>query len=147
MAMLPIWPFISQAGDDSPGITSLASSRQPLRLLPDRCPIMGCLQRVGLSVPKHAYRRECARAAESCRVRSVISRREDTLASKPFASSSGRREDRTVNAGKRGETVTLWRPAGPDEIALVEASGWREWPPRLPEQPIFYPVLTEECAT
>ena len=29
---------------------------------------------------------------------------------------------------------------------LVEASGWREWPPRLPEQPIFYPVLNEDYA-
>jgi len=45
------------------------------------------------------------------------------------------------------ETVTLWRPTGPDELALVEASGWREWPPRLPSQPIFYPVLDEEYAT
>ena len=27
------------------------------------------------------------------------------------------------------ETVTLWRPTGPEELALVEASGWREWPP------------------
>jgi hypothetical protein len=45
------------------------------------------------------------------------------------------------------ETVTLWRPAGPQEIELVEASGWREWPPRLPGQPIFYPVLNQEYAT
>src|SRR5687767_13550298 len=45
------------------------------------------------------------------------------------------------------DTVTLWRPTGPEELALVEASGWREWPPRLPEQPIFYPVLNEEYAT
>jgi hypothetical protein len=45
------------------------------------------------------------------------------------------------------ETVTLWRPTGPQELALVEASGWRGWPPRLPEQPIFYPVLNEEYAT
>jgi hypothetical protein len=52
-----------------------------------------------------------------------------------------------VNTGNSAETVTLWRPAGPEEIALVEASGWREWPPRLPEQPIFYPVLNEEYAT
>jgi hypothetical protein len=44
------------------------------------------------------------------------------------------------------DTVTLWRPAGPEELALVEASGWREWPPRLPGQPIFYPVLSEEYA-
>src|ERR1700756_1616994 len=45
------------------------------------------------------------------------------------------------------ETVTLWRPTGPEELALVEASGWRGWPPRLPHQPIFYPVLNEEYAT
>ena len=44
------------------------------------------------------------------------------------------------------ETVTLWRPTGPKELALVEASGWREWPPRLPDQPIFYPVLNEDYA-
>lgn len=52
-----------------------------------------------------------------------------------------------MDTGKSAETVTLWRPARPEEIALVEASGWREWPPRLPEQPIFYPVLNEEYAT
>ncbi|WP_396045168.1 hypothetical protein [Cellulomonas sp. P22] len=45
------------------------------------------------------------------------------------------------------ETVTLWRPTGPEELALVEASAWREWPPRLPDQPIFYPVLNEDYAT
>ncbi|SED58095.1 hypothetical protein [Ruania alba] len=44
------------------------------------------------------------------------------------------------------ETVTLWRPTGPDELDLVAASGWRAWPARLPEQPIFYPVLSEEYA-
>jgi len=43
--------------------------------------------------------------------------------------------------------VLLWRPTGPEELALVEASGWRRWPPRLPGQPIFYPVLNENCAT
>jgi hypothetical protein len=45
------------------------------------------------------------------------------------------------------DTVTLWRPAGPEELALVKASGWRKWPPRLAGQPIFYPVLNEEYAT
>ena len=30
---------------------------------------------------------------------------------------------------------------------MVEASGWSAWPPRLPEQPIFYPVLNEDYAT
>ena len=44
------------------------------------------------------------------------------------------------------ETVTLWRPTGPEELKLVEESGWKAWPPRLPEQPIFYPVTTEEYA-
>jgi hypothetical protein len=45
-----------------------------------------------------------------------------------------------------GETATLWRPVGPEELALIKASGMRECPPRLPEQPIFYPVLSEEYA-
>lgn len=45
------------------------------------------------------------------------------------------------------DPVTLYRPVGPRELALIEASGWREFPPRLPEQPIFYPVLNEEYAT
>lgn len=43
-------------------------------------------------------------------------------------------------------TTTLWRPTGPAELALVAESGWRAWPPRLPEQPIFYPVLDEAYA-
>jgi hypothetical protein len=45
-----------------------------------------------------------------------------------------------------GDTVTLWRPTGPNELKLVEESDWKCWPPRLPEQPIFYPVTTEEYA-
>jgi hypothetical protein len=44
------------------------------------------------------------------------------------------------------ETVTLYRPTGPNELALVEASGFTRWPPRLPEQPIFYPVTNEQYA-
>ena len=44
------------------------------------------------------------------------------------------------------ETLTLWRPVGPEELALIRASGMREFPPRLPEQPIFYPVTTEDYA-
>ncbi len=43
-------------------------------------------------------------------------------------------------------TTTLWRPTGPAELDLVRALAWRAWPPRLPEQPIFYPVLNEEYA-
>lgn len=44
-------------------------------------------------------------------------------------------------------TVTLWRPTGPEELELVKASGWCRWPARLPDQPIFYPVLNEEYAS
>ncbi len=43
-------------------------------------------------------------------------------------------------------TVTLFRPVGPEELALIAATGYRAFPPRLPEQPIFYPVLNEEYA-
>jgi hypothetical protein len=42
--------------------------------------------------------------------------------------------------------VTLWRPVGPVELELIRKSGMRAFPPRLPEQPIFYPVLSEEYA-
>ena len=45
------------------------------------------------------------------------------------------------------ETTILYRPVGPKELELIVASGYREFPPRLPEQPIFYPVLNEEYAT
>jgi hypothetical protein len=45
------------------------------------------------------------------------------------------------------ELTTLYRPVGQLEMDLIRASGFCEFPPRLPEQPIFYPVLTEEYAT
>ncbi len=46
----------------------------------------------------------------------------------------------------RRQTTILYRPVGPKELALIVASGYREFPPRLPDQPIFYPVLNEEYA-
>jgi hypothetical protein len=45
------------------------------------------------------------------------------------------------------DTITLWRPTGQAELDLVAASGWKAWPPRLPDQPIFYPVLNRWYAT
>ena len=45
------------------------------------------------------------------------------------------------------QTVTLYRPTGKNELALIEESGFTAFPPRLPEQPISYPVLNEEYAT
>ena len=43
-------------------------------------------------------------------------------------------------------TITLYRPVGPEELALIRATAFRAFPPRLPEQPIFYPVLDEGYA-
>jgi hypothetical protein len=45
-----------------------------------------------------------------------------------------------------GSTSTLYRPVGQAELDLIRANGFREFSPRLPEQPFFYPVLTEEYA-
>ncbi len=44
------------------------------------------------------------------------------------------------------ETIVLWRPVGPEELRLIEESGMTAFPPRLAEQPIFYPVLSQEYA-
>lgn len=43
--------------------------------------------------------------------------------------------------------TTLFRPVGLHELALIWDSGMREFPPRLPHQPIFYPVANIEYAT
>lgn len=43
-------------------------------------------------------------------------------------------------------TVTLYRPVGQAELDLIRESGWTQFPPRLEWQPVFYPVLTEDCA-
>jgi hypothetical protein len=51
-----------------------------------------------------------------------------------------------VTSKEDTESVVLFRPTGPEELELVRASGFKRWPPRLPEQPIFYPVINEEYA-
>jgi hypothetical protein len=45
------------------------------------------------------------------------------------------------------QTITLFRPVGKNELALIEESEFTAFPPRLAEQPIFYPVLNEDYAT
>ena len=42
--------------------------------------------------------------------------------------------------------TTLYRPVGRKELNLIQASGFLAFPPRLPSQPFFYPVLSEEYA-
>jgi len=43
--------------------------------------------------------------------------------------------------------TTLYRPVGLNELALIWDAGCRGFPPRLPDQPIFYPVTSAEYAT
>ena len=40
----------------------------------------------------------------------------------------------------------LFRPVGLKELELIAAADFAAFPPRLPEQPIFYPVLNFEYA-
>ena len=42
--------------------------------------------------------------------------------------------------------MVLYRPVGPEELQKIAASGFTQFPPRRPEQPIFYPVLNEDYA-
>jgi hypothetical protein len=43
-------------------------------------------------------------------------------------------------------TTFLYRPVNQTELDLIAQSGWSKFPPRLSEQPIFYPVMNEEYA-
>ena len=43
-------------------------------------------------------------------------------------------------------TITLYRPTGSNELALIRDADYAGFPPRLPEQPIFYPVTNEAYA-
>ncbi|MDJ0727334.1 MAG: ADP-ribosylation/crystallin J1 [Prochloraceae cyanobacterium] len=42
--------------------------------------------------------------------------------------------------------MLLYRPVGLKQLELIAKSGFTAFPPRLPEQPIFYPVLNFEYA-
>ena len=44
------------------------------------------------------------------------------------------------------ELTTLFRPVGSKELQLIEESGWTKFPPRLFDQPIFYPLMNEDYA-
>ena len=46
----------------------------------------------------------------------------------------------------RVKVRTLYRPVGLAEAVLILETDATHFPPRLPEQPIFYPVLTREYA-
>lgn len=42
--------------------------------------------------------------------------------------------------------MMLYRPVNQAELDLIKALDWKGFPPRLPEQPIFYPVMNEAYA-
>ena len=42
--------------------------------------------------------------------------------------------------------TTLYRPVNQAELNLIQKSDWKMFPPRLAEQPIFYPVTNEAYA-
>ena len=43
-------------------------------------------------------------------------------------------------------TITLFRPVGYRELQLIAETGYQAFPPRLVDQPIFYPVMNFEYA-
>ncbi|HLK66379.1 MAG TPA: hypothetical protein VKU19_23255 [Bryobacteraceae bacterium] len=45
------------------------------------------------------------------------------------------------------DLTVLFRPVGQREYELIEAAGFRRFPPRLAEQPFFYPVTNEDYAS
>jgi hypothetical protein len=44
------------------------------------------------------------------------------------------------------KTTTLFRPVNQAELDLIVKANWKKFPPRLPQQPIFYPVMNIEYA-
>ena len=54
--------------------------------------------------------------------------------------------ERNITAANDSTTI-LYRPIGQKEFDLIARSDYRAFPPRLPWQPIFYPVLNQEYAT
>ena len=44
------------------------------------------------------------------------------------------------------QLTTLYRPVNQKELDLIKDSDWKKFPPRLMEQPIFYPVTNLEYA-
>lgn len=47
----------------------------------------------------------------------------------------------------KSNTTSLFRPVNDKELELIIGLDYRGFPPRLPEQPFFYPVMNEEYAT
>jgi hypothetical protein len=48
--------------------------------------------------------------------------------------------------GRDRRGIELFRPVGQAELDLIREAGFKAFPPRLPHQPVFYPVLVEAYA-
>lgn len=42
------------------------------------------------------------------------------------------------------KTITLFRPVNQAELSLIEDLEWQAFPSRLRDQPIFFPVMSEQ---
>ena len=56
------------------------------------------------------------------------------------------RDSRSTAANQMDQIILLFRPVGQQELDLIRELNFTAFPPRLPEQPIFYPVMNEEYA-
>jgi len=45
------------------------------------------------------------------------------------------------------QTTKLYRPVNKVELDLIQQTDWKKFPPRLPDQPIFYPVTNQAYAS
>jgi hypothetical protein len=52
----------------------------------------------------------------------------------------------SLNTNANPKVTTLFRPTGVKELELIHLAGMKAFPSRLPEQPIFYPVMNREYA-
>lgn len=52
-----------------------------------------------------------------------------------------------INIKSMEKTTVLFRPVDENELRLIAETEYKAFPPRLPGQPIFYPVVNQEYAT
>ncbi len=67
-----------------------------------------------------------------------------TARAKPVLIADGIRPSSQEEDDLTADTVTLWRPVGPEELELIRQAGMKA--SRLPDQPIFYPVTMQDYA-
>jgi len=99
--------------------------------------LAGILNRDGLRCPL------CGQQTRDMDINEVDSRFHCRLCNADFSSADYHAAQR--RPPKTGLS-TLYRPVGESELAKIEQTGFKRFPPRLRWQPIFYPVLTQDYA-